>query len=102
MSEHVTGTGLQPRVGDECWFVEWCVALAFDSVGDVDRDGCTMERRQVATEAEAEQLAREIWPQTHGIFGIVNYWPARFVAYEERYPWAGYWQHGESKVYEGE
>ena len=53
-----------------------------------------MACRQVATKEEAAKLAREVYPQTTNIFGVVEYWPATFVAYDEEdkalYRHAGY------------
>jgi hypothetical protein len=97
----------RPRVGDTCWMVEWCSALAFDEVGDVDRDNCTDVVRRVATMEEAEALARKVWPATTNTFGVVSYWPAEFVGFDEldavRYPHAGYWEAtADAQCYEGD
>lgn len=87
----------RPHVGDETWFVEWCSKLAWKtyadgSRGDVDRDNCTMQRRQFATRTQAETFARKVWPKTHQTFGVVAFWPAKFTAYEPLdHPWIGYW-----------
>lgn len=100
----------RPRVGDKCWFVEWCVELAFyddDPAGDLDHDNCKTTCRRVANREEAERLAREVYPQTVGTFGVVEYWPSEFVAYDEddatRYPHAGFWEAtADPEFYEGE
>lgn len=105
-----TLTQKRPRIGDECWFVEWCLELAFyddDPTGDVDRDRCKMIERRVATREDAEQLAREVYPVVTQTYGVVEYWPARFVPYSENdaadYPHVGYWDAiGNSEFYEGE
>ncbi len=96
----------RPRVGDVCWFVEWCPELAFDESGDVDRDSCVNSIRRVATKEEAETLARKVWPQTQHAWGVVDYWPAEFVPYDEedaaRYPHVGHWEDtADAESYEG-
>lgn len=103
-------TKQRPQVGDKCWLVEWCVELAFEDnnpENGVDHDNCKLKRRQVATKEEAENLAKEVYPQTTNTFGVVEYWPAVFTAYDEgdaiRYPFAGYWKRsGDYEFYEGE
>jgi hypothetical protein len=101
-------TKTRPTVGDTAWFVEWCYELAFDQGGDVDRDNCKEHRRRFATKEEAAAFAREIWPTTTDKLGIVTYWQADFVAYDEedaaRYPHVGYWEpRGEyDEIYDGE
>lgn len=97
----------RPLVGDECWFVEWCYELAFNECGDVERDLCKMRTRRAETKEEAERIAREVYPQTLNTFGVVDYWPSQFVAYDEadaaRYPHAGFWEAtAEAESYDGE
>lgn len=98
----------RPRVGDECWLVEWCSELAFyDDSEDVDRDNCKMKVRRAACKEDAERIAREVYPATTTTFGGVEYYPARFVPYDEDdaalYPHAGYWEEtADSEYYEGE
>lgn len=100
----------RPRVGDECWFVEWTYEMAFEGEGEyryVDRDNCKTRTRKVATREEAERLAKEVWPQTVDCWGIVEYWPSQFVAYDEDdaslYPHAGFWEAtADSEIYEGD
>lgn len=103
----------RPRVGDECWFVEWVYELAWvdgDSTSEyreIDRDECKTRSRKVATKGDAERLAKEVWPQTVNCFGIVDYWPSRFVAYDEsdviEFPHAGFWEAtDDGDVYEGD
>src|SRR5215831_15051007 len=88
----------RPRVGDTCWFVSWCSRLGFypDMPGEVDLDRCEEEVRQFATRGEAEAFARAVYPAATQTFGVVDYWPAEFVPYDEadarRYPHAGYWE----------
>jgi hypothetical protein len=106
-------TKQKSRVGDECWFVEWVYELVWVDGDDtseyreIDRDNCKTRSRKVSTKEEAERLAREVWPQTHDAFGVVQYWPAQFVAYDEedagRYPHVGYWEAtDEGECFEGE
>lgn len=89
-------TKTKPRVGDSRWTVEWCHELAFDEGGDVNHDKCKMAYRHVDTENEAAAIAREVWPQTNNAFGVVEYYPAEFVAYDDedagRYPHVGFWE----------
>jgi hypothetical protein len=99
----------RPRVGDSCWFVEWCSELAFygdDPNGDVDRDNCKMARRKAASREEAVRLAREVYRIATTTFGVVEFWPATFVAYDDddaiAYPHAGYWKaDADPDYYEG-
>lgn len=97
----------RPRIGDECWWVEWCSALAFDSCGDVDRDNCETRQKRFTTKDEAEKFAREIYPVTTETFGVVEIWPARFEAYDdddaELYPHVGRWEAiGDVEYFEGD
>jgi hypothetical protein len=97
----------RPRIGDECWFVEWCSKLAFDECGDVDRDNCKNTTRRVNTREEAEALAKEVWPRTKETSGIVEYWHARYEAYDDgdgSGPYLHHWEPTEEwpEVYEGE
>ena len=92
----------RPRVGDECWFVEWTYELVWVDGDDtsefreIDRDNCKTHRRMVSTKEEAEKLARDVYPQTTNCFGFVEYWPATFTAYDEddaeAFPHAGFWE----------
>ena len=103
----------KPRVGDTCWFVEWVYELVWvdgDSTSEyreIDRDNCKTRTRRVATREEAAALAKEVWPQTHQAFGLVNYWPAEFVPYDEdhagMFPHVGFWEAtADGECYEGE
>lgn len=103
----------QPRIGDECWIVEWVYQLAWvdgDSTSEhreVDRDNCKTRRRTVATKEDAERLAKEIWPQTHDAFGIVEYWQVRYEAYDDgdgSGPYLPHWEpvRAYGEIYEGE
>jgi hypothetical protein len=103
----------KPRVGDECWFVEWTYELAWVDGDDrsedrvLDRDNCKTKTRRVASREDAEKVAREVWPQTHNTFGVVEFWSARFTAYDEDdaalYPCVGFWEAtGEGEFYEGD
>jgi hypothetical protein len=108
----MTKQAKRPRVGDECWFVEWTYELFWIDGDDtseyreIDRDRCKDRTRQVASKEDAERVAKEVWPETHDTFGVVEYWPARFIPYAEEdaadYPHAGFWETiGEVEVYEG-
>jgi hypothetical protein len=99
----------RPRVGDERWFVEWCVKLGKadenDPDSEWDRDSDVYRSRAVATKEEAEKLAREVYPMDQ--YGAVAYWPAEFVAYDEDhaadYPHVGFWEDtGDAEHYEGD
>lgn len=100
----------RPRVGDTCWWVSWTYELAFedDEQTVIDRDSCKERERKCATKEEAERVAKEVYPQTVGVFGFVEYWPATFVAYDAddavTYPHAGHWESDVEwpEVYEGE
>ncbi len=103
----------RPRIGEECWFVKWVYELAWvdgDSTSEyreVDRDNCKAHTRKVATEEEAKRLAKEVWPQTHNAFGIVEYWHARYEAYDDgdgSGPYLAHWQATAEypETYEGE
>jgi hypothetical protein len=100
----------KPRIGDACWFVEWCIELAFcggNQEYGVDCDACKMACRRVGTKEEAERLAREVYPVTTKTFGVVGYWPAEFVPYDDddavRYPHVGRWNAtADPEYYEGE
>jgi hypothetical protein len=106
-------TARKPTIGEECWFVEWVYELTWvdgDSTSEyreVDRDNCKTRIRKVASKEEAERIAREVWPETHNAFGVVEYWHARYEAYDDddgTGPYLPHWQATEeySEVYEGE
>jgi hypothetical protein len=99
----------QPKIGDECWIVEWCIKAGLvdeehpEYGGDPDLD--VHRNRRVATREQAEATAREVYPQDQ--HGAIRYWPARFVPYDEDdadlYPGVGYWDEiGEYEFYEGD
>lgn len=109
----MSSTKSQPRIGDEYWFVQWVYELAWvdgDSTSEyreVDRDNCKTRTRRVASKEEAERLAKEVYPQTHNGFGFVEYWHARYEAYDDGYgsgPYLPHWQATEEhpETYEGE
>ena len=84
----------RPRVGDECWEVEWCEKCAHDENGDHDFDRDKMAYRSFDREVEAQAFAVEIFPKCqHGNVAIS---PHRFEAYDDddaiRYPHAGHWE----------
>lgn len=91
----------KPRVGDECWFVQWAYELAWvdgDSTSadrEVDRDECKEHTRRCETKKEAERIAKQVYPETINVFGFVEYWPARFEAYDDddaiKHPTVGCW-----------
>lgn len=110
--EAMTTTQKRPKVGDECWFVEWVYELAWRAWGpgeqdrDLIHDACKTRTRQVTTREEAERVAREVYPQTTNAFATVQYWPARFMPYDEddaaAHPHAGFWEAtGETIEYAG-
>lgn len=99
----------QPKVGDECWVVAWCIQQGLvdddhpEYGGDPDKN--EMRRRTVPTREDALHVAREVLPQD--VFGMVTYWPVRFVPYDENdaglFPHVGYWKdQADAEVYEGE
>jgi hypothetical protein len=99
----------RPKIGDECWFVRWCIKAGLvdedhpEYGGDPDLD--VTRTRRVDTREEAEAVAREVFPLDQ--YGSVVYWPARFVPYDEDdagpYPTVGFWEEtGEDEHYEGE
>lgn len=103
----------RPLIGDECWFVQWTYELAWVGGDDtseyreVDRDNCKTRTRRVATKEEAERLAKEVYPQTTTCFGFVEYWHARYEAYDDgdgSGPYLAHWQPTEEypETYEGE
>lgn len=103
----------RPRIGDECWFVEWVYELVWvdgDSTSEyreIDREACKTRTRRVATKEEAERLAKEVWPQTVDRFGIVEYWHAVYEAYDDddgTGPYCHRWEPTSEwpEVYEGE
>jgi hypothetical protein len=102
----------RPRLGDECWFVQWTYELVWidgDSTSEyreIDRDNCKERTRRVATKAEAERLAREVYPETVGVFGFVEYWHAVYEAYDDNDgtgPYLAHWEPtGDPATYEGE
>lgn len=74
---------------------------------EVDRDNCKTRTRRVASKEEAERLAKEVYPQTHNGFGFVEYWHARYEAYDDgdgSGPYLPHWQATEEhpETYEGE
>jgi hypothetical protein len=94
----------RPRVGDRCWFVEWCVKDGANEYGDHDPDKDEKETRRVSTREEAEALACSVYPQD--VRGFVEFWPAEFVAYDEddalAYPHVGLWETtADAETYEG-
>lgn len=104
-----TKTKQKPRIGDTCWLVEWCSEAVLDEDGQFDHDATTNKEhtRRFASKAEAEQFAREVYPQTVGVFGVVSYHPVEFVPYAEEdadlYPSVGYWKEtADSEHYDGE
>jgi hypothetical protein len=99
-----------PKIGDTCWVVRWCIKAGLvddenpEYGGDPDRDVyCS---RRVATRAEAEAVAREVYPIDQ--HGMVWYWPAEFMAYDEDdadlyYPHVGRWEEtADAEYYEDE
>lgn len=99
----------RPRIGDSCWFVEWCVKLGL--VDDEHPEyGCNpdrneMRQRRVNTREEAERLAREVYPLD--AYGAVPFWPATFMPYDDDdaviYPNVGFWEAtADADHYEGE
>lgn len=103
----------RPHIGDECWFVEWTYELAWVNGDDtseyreIDRDACKQHTRRVATREEAEKLAREVYPQTTNCFGFVEFWHARYEAYDDNDgsgPYLAHWQATADypETYEGE
>jgi hypothetical protein len=101
----VTRQRRRPRVGDECWEVEWCAGVPLDENGDADLDRADYRVCRFADRDAALAFAREIFPKDH--FGAVRITPERFEPYDEleavAYPHAGYWQAiGDSEFYEGE
>ncbi len=73
----------------------------------MEHDLCKVKCRRVASKEEAEELAREVYPQTTETYGVVEYWPATFVAYDdddaESYPHAGFWEAtADAECYDGE
>lgn len=86
----------RPMIGDECWFVEWAYEPCFDGGGDIDPYNCKEHEQIVATKEEAEKVAHEVWPESCNVWGVVNYYPARFVPYDEDdalvYPHVGFWE----------
>jgi hypothetical protein len=95
----------RPKVGDECWYVRWCTVVVYDDAGCVDLEKCIMRTRRVATKADAQRAAREVYPLDR--FGAVAYWPARFTPFDEKhaalFPHTGEWKDtAEEEYYEGE
>jgi hypothetical protein len=99
----------RPRVGDECWFVEWCVEIGWVDPAHpeygTEPDLDVRRTRMVRTRKEAERLARKVYPEDQA--GTVAFWPATFVPYDaadaRRYPHAGYWRAtADRDHYEGE
>ena len=93
----------RPQVGDLCWKVEWCSKLAFNECGDVDRDSCTMARKILPTQQEAEAFAVKTFPVTTQTFGVVEITPLEFTMEDaDLYP-RGHWQYcGDTYYFEGE
>lgn len=81
----------RPKIGDSCWFVEWCVNLPRDEQGDCDIDAAEYESEQVATEADALAIAKRVFPIDQ--FGSVRYYPSVFTKYG--------WDDGDAKHCEG-
>ena len=93
----------RPKVGDDAWFVEWCVKLGWTD-GERNRDEDVYRTRRADTRAQAESIARDIFALD--AYGSVAYWPAIFVAYDEddvdRYSHAGFWEPSAEAIhYEG-
>lgn len=93
--------------------MQWTYELAWvdgDSTSEyreVDRDECKEHIRRVETREEAERMAKQVYPETINVFGFVEYWPARFEAYDDedafRYPTVGNWECiADPEYYEGE
>ena len=101
----------KPRVGDTCWYVEWCVKIGLLDESDPSQ-GCDPDldvnrTRRVGTRAEALAVAREKWPVAEKTSGFVTYWPAEFVAYDDddavAYPHAGFWEAtADAEYFDGE
>ena len=101
----------KPRVGDTCWFVEWCVKVGMVDESDPsmghDPDSDVNRSRRVETRAEAVALAREKYGIAKTTTGFVEFWPAEFVAYDEAdaaaYPHAGFWEAtADAECFDGE
>lgn len=95
----------KPRVGDECWEVEWCTEIPLDKNGDAVLDQCTMKDRLFKTEAAAWKHAKKVYPLDK--FGSVAVTRKRFCPYDDAdaaaWPTMGFWETvGDPKHYEGE
>jgi hypothetical protein len=96
------------QVGDSGWEVEWCDQLAFyddDPKGDVDIDRCRMRRRLFPSREDAWRFAVEVaYPQTVGVFGVVEITPFVIELDEPDYPRAGSHREytADPEYYEGE
>ncbi len=81
------------------------MAEAYNNLGNALR---LTDDREGAMEAYQNALIhREVYPEAVGKFGVVEFWPAEFMAYDEDdadlYPHAGYWDAtGDTEYYEGE
>lgn len=102
---------VQPHIGDECWFVQWTYELVWvddDSVSEyreINRDKCKVRTRKVPTKEHAERLAKAVWPETKNAFGFVEYWHARYEAYDDcDEPYLASWRPTaeHSEIYEGD
>lgn len=94
----------KPKVGDECWFVEWPYELTYDSNGELDPCETKTKQKRVSTKEEAEKLAREMYPETLACGGWVEYWPARYEHYDDGDdPYPPHWEPcGKIEYYEAE
>lgn len=99
----------RPTIGDECWFVEWCIELGLVDAAHpeygCDPDKNKLRTRCVATRDEAMQVAKQQYPNAIG--GVVSYWPATFTPNDDDdahlYPHAGFWETtADPEHYEGE
>jgi hypothetical protein len=60
---------------DKGWEVEWCTHIPVLPCGDSDIDNATLKHKDFATEAEAFEFARKVFPQDKfGCVRVTEFW----------------------------
>ena len=92
-----------PELGDRAFRVEWAYELPVNEHGDCEPDLAKYRARIVATVERAREIAKQVWPETHNAYGVVEITPVEFTdPYEENIRGTFRWEYcGDTEHYEG-
>lgn len=101
---YVRERSMKTELGQRGFEVEWAYELPLNEFGDADLDAAKYKRVIVETIKRARQLAREVWPQTNGVLGVVQITPVELVdPFGDNLRSTFRWEAcGDSEFYEGE